>query len=527
MPYGPGKRDIVMKRSVRRALVTLAVSVVGWAGCGKTAIRPTHDAAAPSTSFSVSATSLRQLDMVFMIDNSGMAPKVMKMIAQFPKMIDSLRDQTDGTLPDLRIAIIDSDLGTGGAYSSGSCAPKTLPDGTTSIYGDQGRFQMIGASACGVTSSDALYLETKGNTGLNFSGDINNVFACLAGNMGTLGCGEEHQLQAFELALVGGNIGDENQRSMLRPHAPLALVFITDEDDCSAAPNDEMFGNLTGLQGESASLRCATRAHQCNGANLTDPPPGYPTTASFSAPFSTCAARTDDCPSGADTAQPTDCSPLRGVKVMADEIKSLKANPDQQIVVAGIFGWPLSDADMAAATYKIGPVPNPSTADSAYPTVFDLWPVCYDPEHKPANSTDFDPSAAGLGATPGLRLGAFVDQFGDNGMKFSICQTDFSNTMSQIGAKLAEQVQNRCLPASFAQFTNCSAHLLVPLVMPDGSGGYSREGSVVPVCDNNAPATPCYTVTADATPCANGEFLVQTINTDALTPGTMLDLTCQ
>ncbi len=516
-----------MNRSARQAFVTLAVSVAGWAGCGKTGIRLIQDAAAPSTLFSVSATSLRQLDMVFMIDNSAMAPKVAKMNAQFPRMIAALRDPSDGTLPDLRIAIIDSDLGTGGAYSSGSCAPKTLPDGTTSIYGDQGRFQMIGASACGVTNSDAMFLETKGNTGLNFNGDINNVFACLAGNLGTLGCGEEHQLQAFELALVVSNIGNEAQRSMLRPNAPLALVFITDEDDCSAAPNDGMFGILSGLQGESASLRCATRAHQCNGTNLADPPPGYPTSASFAAPFSTCAARTDDCPSGTDTSHPTQCSPLRGIKIMADEIKSLKANPDQQIVVAGIFGWPLSDADMAAATYKIAPIPNPNTADTAHPMVYDLWPVCYDPNHKPANGTDFDPVAAGPGAAPGLRLAAFVDQFGDNGMKLSICETDFSNTMSQIGAKLAKLVQNRCLPASFAQFTRCTAHFAVPFVAANGSMGYSQAATAVPVCDDNAPAAPCYTLTADAAPCATGEFLVQTVGADVLTPGTKLELTCE
>ena len=36
--------------------------------------------------------------------------------------------------------------------------------------------------------------------------------------------------------------------------------------------------------------------------------------------------------------------------------RALKAYPDDQIVVAGIFGWPLDDADMASATYKIAPV---------------------------------------------------------------------------------------------------------------------------------------------------------------------------
>ena len=72
-----------------------------------------------------------------------MAPKQEKLKQQFPKLIEALRDPADNSLPDLRVAIIDSDLGTGGAYQSGSCGPKTLPDGTVSNYGDLGRFQMI------------------------------------------------------------------------------------------------------------------------------------------------------------------------------------------------------------------------------------------------------------------------------------------------------------------------------------------------------------------------------------------------
>jgi hypothetical protein len=469
--------------------------------------------------------------MVFMIDNSGMDPKAAKMTAQFPKLIAALKDPNDNNgLPDLRIAIIDSDLGTGNAYASGACGPKTLVDGTASSYGDLGRFQMNNATSCGVTSADAKWLEYTQGKPVNFTGDISAAFACLASALGTLGCGEEHQLQAFEYALVAGGIGNEAQHFMLRPNALLALVFITDEDDCSAAMNDGMFGVKTELQGESASLRCATRAHQCSGQNLTTTPPGYPTTASFSAPLSACDARMDSCPNvtdgslnGTDTSVPTDCSPLKNIKHLAEELKALKYDPDNQIVVAGIFGWPLSDADMATATYTIGPVPNPNPADTAHPTVFDLWPVCYDPNYKPASSTEFAPSAAGRGATPGLRLSAFVDEFGKNGLKASICQSDFSATMSQIGTTLAQQLSNRCLPSSYAQYKTCAAHCLVP----DSAGGYTRQADVVPSCDASPSVPGCYTLVADGSPCAPGEFLVQVDSSSAMPRGTVLEFSCQ
>jgi fibro-slime domain-containing protein len=397
------------------------------------------------------------LDLVFMIDNSpSMAPKQAKMNAQFPRLIAALKD-TQGNLPDLRVAIIDSDLGTGGAYSSGSCGPKTLSDGMISTYGDLGRFQMINADACGVNNVGATYLETKGNTGLNFTGDINRVFACLASNLGTFGCGEEHQLQAFEFALVSSGLGATNdaQHLMLRPSAYLGLVFLTDEDDCSAALSDGMFGSPpqgpAGLQGESASLRCYTRSHTCNGKNLSDAPPGYPTTAAFVAPLASCTARTDACPNPTDgtgttdTSQPTQCSPLKDYKHLAAEIKGLKSDPANQILVAGIFGWPLGGTDLASASYKIAPTPNANVADTVHPTVYDTWPVCYDPGHQPTaattdRTTGFDPAAAGWGATPGLRLSSFVDEFGESGLKFSICETDFAPAMSQIGSRLAAQL---------------------------------------------------------------------------------------
>jgi hypothetical protein len=525
----------------------------GGATTGPDAGTPDAPSGAPTIDYRISVAPQRLLDLVFMVDNSpSMAPKVTKMNAQFPKLIAALRDPTDNTLPDLRVAILDSDLGTGGAYSAGSCGPKTLPDGTMSSFGDLGRFQMIGASGCGVTSSDATYLETKGNTGLNFAGDVNNVFACLAGNLGTLGCGEEHQLQAFEFAFVVGGLGDVNNRQhqMLRGNAYLGLVFLTDEDDCSAAPNDGMFGDKPELRGESASLRCYTRSHMCNGMSLTTPPPGYPTTAAFSTALSNCSARVGDtCGTNVDVSSPTTCNPLRDVKVMADEIKALKSDPDNQIFVAGIFGWPLSGTDPSTAQYKIDAVPNPNTADTAHPMVFDTWPVCYDPNHKPADANTYDAAAAGWGATPGLREAAFVDQFGANGQKFSICETDFSASMSQIGSSIARKLQNLCVNDKlFDQDLvtpglqpDCRVVYRTPVTDPNDPSKvtYVDSPTAIPLCGAGATsdtiATDCWQLTSDTSKCPsafNGQLvnILRTraeLNAGPLPAGTQLDMQCR
>jgi hypothetical protein len=506
--------------------------------------------------FTIPLSPIRQLDLVVMIDNSpSMAPKQEKLRAQFPKLLDPLKDLATDSLPDLHVAIIDSDLGTDGAYTSGSCGPKTLPDGTTSLYGDQGRFQMIGATACGVTDPNARFLISSARQPTNFRGDIDAVFACLAGGLGTLGCGEEHQLQAFEWALVQKGIGnDAQQEQFLRPDAYLGLVFLSDEDDCSAATNDGMFGvspGGTNLGAESASLRCSTRAHQCGGRNLTKAPPGYPTSAAFSAPFSTCAARTDACPnqsdgakSGTDTSVPTSCSPLKDVKRLADTIKSLKSAPDKLIFVAGIFGWPLDGQD--TLPYKIDLIPNPST-DPSHPEVFDAWPICYDPQHYSAtDQTTYNLADVGFGAVGGLREAAFIDQFGENGSKFSICQSDFSNSLGGIGSALAYRMPNLCLDAKLVDTDvavpglqpDCLVFYLNPVTGPNGQVNHVKGSLPLPECDAGAsPETvtaDCWRLLYDTTRCpGQGQWVdvVRTAAEIAQTPqipeGTELSMQCR
>jgi len=501
----------------------------------------------------VSITPARLLDMVIMVDNSpSMAPKVSKLNAQFPKLMDALKDRNDGTLPDLRIAIIDSDLGTDGAYSSGSCGPKTLPNGTITPYGDLGRFQMLNSPTACPFNAGAQFLEYKSGAALNYTGDISTVFTCLASNLGTLGCGEEHQLQAFEFALVAQGLGNEQQQLMLRPDAYLGLVFLTDEDDCSAAPNDLMFGDKPELHGESASLRCATRAHTCAGMNLSTSGPGYPTTASFTHAFSDCQARTVSCPTPTDTSVPTDCSPLKDIHDLASELKSLKSDPDNQLLVAGIFGWPRSNADMASAEYKIAPVPNPNTADTQHPTVYDYWPVCYDPNHVPSvattdGATGFDATAAAWGATGGLRESALIDEFGANGLKFSICEPDFAIPMQSIGNALARKLQNPCLDdarlvdtdsATTGVQADCRVAYRVPAQNQNPSQIYYTEEPVgLPQCPAGATngniAADCWQLVSDFDKCPINGQLVNVLRTAAeiaagpLTPGTKLGMQCR
>jgi hypothetical protein len=211
------------------------------------------------------------------------------------------------------------------------------------------------------------------------------------------------------------------------------------------------------------------------------------------------------------------------VKGLAKSMKDLKKYPGEQVLVSGIFGWPMSDADMATATYKIASVPNPNTADTTHPTVFDYLPVCYDPNHLPTNpdtATGVDVEAVGYGATGGLRMSAFVDEFGANGQKFSICQPDFTAAMSQIGATLAKKMRNQCVPTSYTQTPQCTASYATP-------DGLSKA---IPVCDATESVVPCYSLVSDQNLCPGDAYLVHLNRgigaTDQVPAGTWLVFTC-
>jgi hypothetical protein len=539
-------------RCLRWAIVIPALPFLWWA-CTSHPLTQPNPEPEMQTDVYISVAPIRTLDLVFMVDNSpSMAPKVKKMNENFPRLIKALEDPNDHTLPDVRVAVIDSDLGTGGAFQNNSCAVKKLPDGTDSYFGDLGRFQMLKAPEACTFQDGALFLEYKAGQPVNYTGDINNVFACLARNLGTMGCGEEHNIQAFEFALAAQGVGNENQqKAFLRRTAYLGLVFLTDEDDCSAATNDKLFGDLPDAREESASLRCATRAHKCGGKNLNSSGPLYPTKGAYTNPFSECEARVgDECDPNKedekDTSKPTNCNPLRNIVQFANEMKSLRDDPDNQILVAGIFGWPLNDADMAKAQYKIDKVPNPNTADTQHPQVWDYWPVCYDPGHMPKDPNVFDPDAAGIGATGGLRNAAFVDQFGENGLKFSICQPDFQDSMKKIGDAIAKKLQNLCVDYKLVDTkldqegvqADCRVVWRTPTTDANGKTTWVESPTSLPQCETGATSDnipgDCWRLTKDTTKCPVNGQLIQVLRTKAeiakdpqIPPGTKISMQCR
>ena len=293
-----------MSESNQRLMAPLALSLLLTTTCigFRTPLDDSQVELAPSRkTFTIPLAPIRQLDLVVMIDNSpSMAPKQDKLRAQFPKLLEPLKDPATDSLPDLHVAIIDSDLGTGG-LSERQLRSQILPDGTTSLW-RSGQVSDDRRNGLRGHRPQRHVPHLHGRAGpTNFTGDINTVFACLAGGLGTMGCGEEHQLQAFEFALVLKGVGnDTQQKHFYGPMPTWAWSSSATRTTARRRPTTACSGQVRAAQRIGQPPACSTRAHQCGGVNLTNAPPGYPTSAKFEANFADCAARTDACPNPTD-----------------------------------------------------------------------------------------------------------------------------------------------------------------------------------------------------------------------------------
>jgi hypothetical protein len=319
----------------------------------------------------------RQVDILFLVDNSpSMQEEQANLARNFPAMIDELKGLPGG-LPDLHIAIASSDLGAG-PTAVGSC---TRPGG------DRGIFQT--KAGCGLEAGARFMVSRNGGANNNFTGEISQVFQCLA-QLGAQGCGFEHQLQATRVALYE-TITPEN-RGFLRPDAVLVVVLLSDEDDCSAEVNSDLF--TEDIPGTTASFRCARFGHVCGGQ--------MPPQAPFSAPLSQCRPSDDG-------------GRLIRVGDVVDSVKILKRNPAEDILVAGLFGW----SDQPGAEYRY------ATAAGAPAPNLEYQPIC---------------SSINGSATAAVRLKQFVEGFGANGTFRSICDDDYRPAMKHIGEALRRRL---------------------------------------------------------------------------------------
>jgi hypothetical protein len=381
-------------RRLRWALLAAAVPMALWA-CNSHPLEQPKPTPETQTDLLYEVNPLRQLDLVFVVDNSSsMREEQDNLRANFPDFMTELQN-IPGGLPDTRIGIISSNFGAGQTMPAPECSP----------IGDRGVFQV--KPNCGLDVNTARWLSINAMGMPNFQGALPTVFSCLAA-LGTNGCGYEHQLQSLRAAFAE-NVAVENA-GFLRRDAYLGIVILSDEDDCSGEPESLVYKDQ--VPGQAGSVRCSLKGHVCNGQPV-------PPMVGFRAPLASCA------PAQHNNTPDDKLNSLINVDVFVDYVKALKGFRPDKILVSGVIGW----NDAPNAEYGMIQRPSPS---NPMEMELDTMPACQ--------------QATTGSAAPGIRLRKFITSFENNSVH-AICQANLRQAMSEIGKKLANLVANTCITA--------------------------------------------------------------------------------
>jgi hypothetical protein len=437
------------------------------------------DLKAAEATLTVASPPQSKVDVLFMIDNSNsMDPKQTSLMQYFPKFMERLVDMTPPL--DMHLGIVTSDLGAG----------QFTPPSCDTPGGDKGVLQNTpkGSTCAGaqlVDPNDRFLRYAPDPAGgaptTNFTGTISDAFSCYAA-VGPGGCGFEHQLAsvraafdtAFDPCHPGTSCTAELNAGFLRPDAALAIVLLTDEDDCSAPANTTLFDptqtTLGSELGPLSSYRCFQFGSLCDGAD-----PGRDPGSRL------------NCEVG--TFQPDkpehQLSPVEGFAAFFKGLKS-----DARMVSVSVLAGP-------AAPIVVG------TDDATgYPM---LEPAC---------------SGAMGSALPALRLNKLTTLFdGDRAQFTSVCADDLAPAMDQVGSLVnTASVVAWCLDFAPVDFDPAPGLQVDCRVNATDAGDLER-------CDVASLDASCYVVRETAG-CAGGAMLQLYRGTGLTEFGYLVSLEC-
>jgi hypothetical protein len=386
----------------------------------------------------IPVTVNRDLDLLFVIDNSGSMGEEQDSLRQnFPKFIEVL-ETIQGGLPNVHIGVINSDMGTLGGppigeLGKGGCAG-TGADGVMRPLPGQPNERYISDFKDDVTG-----VRTRNYP----EGQLAQTFRDMA-SVGTGGCGFEMHLDAMRRSLENpANAG------FLRPDAYLAVIFIADEDDCSLKDGQgQAFFSQPGIN-DVQSYACFKLSTICddNGSlgDMVGPRTG--------------------CKSNDSSAT------HEKISAFVNYLKSKKADPDL-LIVGGIIG---NNAPVSVTTR----IRNNRT-------VPDVAPSCT--YQAPGGSSTLQRAA------PGVRLTEFLDQF-NNSTTTTICKSDLSDGLLQIAELLKTVIGSPCINNELAIPYQCS------VLDVQGYGKPEETRTVIGQCEAGVNKIPCWSLGLDAQKC--------------------------
>ncbi|MBU1221652.1 hypothetical protein KKF97_17760 [Myxococcota bacterium] len=378
----------------------------------------------------------RDLDILFQIDTSGsMREAQTRLRSRFSELITVLK-RFPGGLPNIHIGVSTTDIGTYN-YNVGGCEgvgdDGMLLKGACANPVGQNFIVDVEAAGCnierdadsgncsnhkcaqencdvsaftvnGVEKEPAGLMFAEDDDGCprcrNYSGeDINSVFDCIS-DVGTSGCGFEQHFESLLRALVPHNTKNPE---FIRHDAFLAILFVTDEDDCSAKQPGNIFDDsdtsISGNLGPLSSFRCTEFGIVCDE-------PWERGMSESSMTHTNCHSRPAADPDNYLWPVSTYINFLTTIKPLDHTVVGALAGPDNGILRVSLDenSWPY------------------------------LQNVCSPPD-------------SSIYAVSGIRLSEFVNYFNSNGTNWafnSICDNDYTPALQRFGFEIKNKMIEGC-----------------------------------------------------------------------------------
>ena len=437
----------------RVTLAAAVVTVLGIAasGCLERGLKPVNPCTRSSVGQRIQVTNVDNVDLLFMIDNSNsMAEEQANLILELPRLVNVLASgdrDADGMrdfnpVKSLHVGVITSDMGAGPNTGVPTCARGLGDDG---ILRSRSR---LTTAPCMATYPSAVFEFDRER------GDNPNDFAATVGcvaNIGTGGCGFEQQLEASLKALTPVSASawtrpgytpprfvsadgipdstagqaDGPNMGFLRPNSALAVVLVTDEEDCSVRDYGLFVSGDPRFMSVPLNLRCNT---------FGDPAMGL----------------------------------IHPIDRYVNGFLGLRSDPGL-LIFSGIVGIPPETEPLAQAGNYSGILMNANMIPRPNAMGTNLEPSC-----STMNGVAYPPirivqTAAGLAAS-----GAAVSLS-------SICSPSFQPAIDAIIAKIADALRGACLPralnAAADGTVDCEVYELLPAA---GTPGVISDCTALP-----------------------------------------------
>jgi len=350
----------------------------------------------------IAATPNRDLDLLFVIDDSPtMLDKQESVKAAFPSFVSALQTNQGG-LPNLHIGVVTTDLGT--RATDGTTGPQIGSGPGACVNTGKGGNLIMNAAFTGTFIIDVD--SGAGTRMTNYTGSLADAFSAVA-SVGAAGCGFEQPLEAAKVALDANptNVG------FLRETANLGVIFVTDEDDCSIG-STALMSSDTATLGPLQSFRCTRFGVTCDVGGTT------PDDMNTVGDKSSCHSN-----EGSPYVAP--------VEPYAPWFKGLKARPEM-VMFAALAG--------PTMPFKVE-LRAPSGGGTAIPTLVE--------------SCTYTTSLGMAYAYPPVRLAQTVSHFGRNAFE-TVCNNDVTMQMDNIASHVKGLIGDTCLTRVIAMPPNCT-----------------------------------------------------------------------